>query len=102
LKLDNSNNTYGYYKNVSSYLSTISGSMVLPQYLYDEKDTTYQASYLNLVKDMQNLLPMLSGIFGNNFYNVVGTGFSIGMIDTLYGLILQSLDTFNTEDGEVQ
>jgi len=102
LKLDNSNNTYGYYKNVSSYISTISGSMVLPQYLYDEKGETYQTSYMNLVKDMQNLLPVLTGIFGNNFYNVIGTGFSIGMIDALYGIILQSLDSFNLEEEQIQ
>jgi hypothetical protein len=76
--------------------------MVLPQYLYDEKGETYQTSYMNLVKDMQNLLPVLTGIFGNNFYNVIGTGFSIGMIDALYGIILQSLDSFNLEEEQIQ
>jgi len=102
LPLDNSGNLYGYYKNINSYFATISNGMVLPQYLYDQEKQTLEQSYLTAIKDTENLMPLLQNVFGSNFYNVTGQGFSIGMIDTLFGLILHSLNEINIDNDKGQ
>lgn len=88
LPLDNSGNTYGYYDNVENYSSTISNSNVIVPYLYD--GTNVQNTYAYIIKNSTQLLPIMSALFGNNFYVDTGQGFSVGMIDKLFGTVLHS------------
>jgi len=100
LPLDNSGNLYGYYKKLNSYYATISNGMVLPEYLYKPDSQSFEQSFLSALKDTEHLMPLLQNVFGSNFYNVTGQGFSIGMIDALFGIILHSLVEPTNDDNK--
>ena len=91
--LDTSGNTYGYYDNVENYSSTISNSSVVVPYLYD--GTNVQSTYAYIIKNNTQLLSIISGLFGNNFYVDTGQGFSVGMIDKFFGTVLHSYSNIN-------
>gem|GEM_PF-980647 len=78
---------------MENYSSTISNSNVVVPYLYD--GTNVQNTYAYIIKNSTQLLPIMSALFGNNFYVDTGQGFSVGMIDKLFGTVLHSYSNIN-------
>ncbi|KAF5295736.1 hypothetical protein FQA39_LY12909 [Lamprigera yunnana] len=90
--------TYEYYENPMGYSSSSNGVSPLPTYLYnDGLENTYNYLSADSESSPENsdLFAMILEIFGSNFINNVGTQFSIGMIEQIFGVVANSIQ----EDG---
>ncbi|WP_148293478.1 ABC transporter permease [Spiroplasma sabaudiense] len=83
----------GYYSNLNNYTATTNNVGVLPSFIYT-KDSQNQEkidwSIEYLIKNLGDLVPIVSSIFGTNFYNATGQAFSIGELEQFMAFILQS------------
>ncbi|ATG97346.1 ABC transporter permease [Mesoplasma lactucae] len=95
LKLDSSDNYYGYYKDAEDYTSTITSSSVLAPYINGANGV--ENTYPYILKNNANLLSVIAGMFGNNFYVDTGQSFSLGMIDKFFGVLFQSYDDLRSQ-----
>ncbi|ATI73907.1 FtsX-like permease family protein [Mesoplasma florum] len=111
------------YSNPSNYFESTYDSSPISKYLYNGMDANNKPVYSNtikyLVSDSANLPSNIEGEteaksglfqiiteqFGNNFANGIGSQFSIGTIEQIYGLLSSSLydaTTLNPETNSAQ
>ncbi|WP_031542917.1 ABC transporter permease [Mesoplasma photuris] len=94
VELDERGNKYGYYIDPENYSASSNDVSPISKYVYlnDGQTQTIDHSLKEAVSNPEGLLDLIMKMFGNNFYSVNGQAFSIGMIDQLFGILLNSLN----------
>ncbi|WP_027063187.1 ABC transporter permease [Mesoplasma seiffertii] len=98
LDMDGTGVGYGYYKTPKSYNSSTFDATPFSNYLYSAGATDQfkvQSSFEYLTSNPETIFNIVSDYFGNHFYTVLGQAFSIGMIDQMFAMILNSKESLN-------
>ncbi|AUF83622.1 ABC transporter permease [Mesoplasma syrphidae] len=99
LDMDGTGVGYGYYKTPKNYNSSTFDATPFSKYLYSSGNQTdefkVQSSFEYLTSNPETIFNTVSDYFGNHFYTVLGQAFSIGMIDQMFAMILNSKESLN-------
>ncbi|AXK51152.1 ABC transporter permease [Spiroplasma alleghenense] len=84
----------GYYSNRNNYTATSNNVGLVPNFINAGSDENFKVDWSveYLVNNLNDLVPVVSSIFGTNFYNVIGQAFSVGELEQFLGWVIHSVN----------
>ncbi|WP_338973039.1 ABC transporter permease [Spiroplasma endosymbiont of Panorpa germanica] len=90
----------GYYADRNNYTATSHNVGVVPNLINSgtNGDINVDWTVEYIVKNLQDMVPIVSSIFGTNFYNVIGQAFSVGELEQFLSWITHTTNQPGTNN----